>query len=442
MYVCGITAYDYCHIGHARVLAVFDTVARCLRMLGYKVIYTRNITDIDDKILARASRDNTNYNDVSERFIRAMHEDCRNLGLSEVSFEPRATEYMEQIIAMIQVLLDKGYAYTVANGDVYYDIKRFANYGQLSGQKVEALIAGVRIMPGEQKKHPADFALWKGADATEVGWKAPWSYGRPGWHIECSAMSKACLGDTFDIHGGGPDLVFPHHENEIAQSEAANQCKLASIWMHAGAVRVADGEDMSKSKGNFVRLRDVLGSYHPEILRYYLLASHYRSAIEYDERGLRDAGMALERLYRALPDQTLATPNIDADEAYTRKFIACVEDDFNVPEALAVLFELARKINKSSDTKQHLHLGGLLKTLANIFGLLQDTPDQFMRNRNQKQSFDLSDEQIERMIIQRNTARKNGDYELGDRIREQLTRAGVLLEDHDQRTTWHRKLSS
>jgi cysteinyl-tRNA synthetase len=442
MYVCGMTVYDHCHIGHARMLVVFDVIARCLRMLGYEVIYVRNITDIDDKILKRAAEANEHYSTLSGRFIDALNENCKNLRLSEASSEPRATQYIDQIVHMIQKLLDDGYAYIATNNDVYYEIERFSDYGKLSGQNPEQLMAGARVAQEKHKKHPGDFALWKAADADAVGWDAPWSYGRPGWHIECSAMCKACLGDTIDIHGGGSDLLFPHHENEAAQSEAANGQPLARYWVHAGAVRVAGGDDMSKSRGNFVRLCDVLDDYHPEVLRYYLLCAHYRSAIEYDADALVTAGVALERLYRALPEGASPPVDLDRDEKFTRQFIACLEDDFNVPEALAVLFNLARTINASSDEAERMKLGLVLKALGQPLGLLEDDADQFLRYQARNHKASLDDVQIEDLISQRNEARSQGDYALGDKIRKQLEQAGVFLEDHGKSTTWHRKMRS
>ncbi|WP_313329265.1 cysteine--tRNA ligase, partial [Stutzerimonas balearica] len=343
MYVCGMTVYDYCHIGHARVMVAFDVVARWLRHRGYELTYVRNITDIDDKIIKRASENGESFQDLVGRMIAAMHEDEARLNVLRPDIEPRATDHIAGMHAMIQTLIDKGYAYAPGNGDVYYRVGKFAGYGKLSRRKIEDLKIGARIEVDEAKEDPLDFVLWKGAKPGEPSWESPWGPGRPGWHIECSVMSTCCLGETFDIHGGGPDLVFPHHENEIAQSEAATGKLYANAWMHAGAVRV-DGEKMSKSLGNFFTIREVLEKYHPEVVRYLLVSSHYRSPINYSEDSLREAKGALERFYNGLKGLPEATPA--GGETFVERFGAAMDDDFNSPEACAVLFDMVREVNR------------------------------------------------------------------------------------------------
>src|SRR5690606_26572860 len=337
MYVCGMTVYDYCHLGHARAMVVFDMVVRYLRAQGYEVTYVRNITDIDDKIIRRAAELGVSVQELTERFIRAMHEDAAALGVLPPDHEPRATESIDGMIAMIQKLIDEGYAYVADNGDVYYAVSRFPEYGKLSGKGIEDLRAGARIEPGEAKRDPLDFALWKAAKPGEPSWPSPWGEGRPGWHIECSVMSTACLGNHFDIHGGGVDLKFPHHENEIAQSEAATGEKFVNVWMHNGHVRV-DDEKMSKSLGNFFTVREILAKYRAEQVRYFLLASHYRGPLNYTAEALENAGSALERLYLALRGLDSQQPaDLQAEPLYYERFTAAMDDDFNTPAALAVL---------------------------------------------------------------------------------------------------------
>ncbi|MGV6806647.1 MAG: cysteine--tRNA ligase, partial [bacterium] len=347
LYVCGITVYDYCHIGHARVLVAFDVITRFLRSRDWDVTYVRNITDIDDKILNRAAENDEPFDALTERMIQAMHEDERALGVLPPDIEPRATAHIDDIIDMVAKLVDNHYAYRADNGDVYYRVKRFADYGKLTNRNPEDLLAGARIEVGEEKEDPRDFALWKAAAENEVGWDSPWGRGRPGWHIECSAMSTCCLGDTFDIHGGGPDLPFPHHENEIAQSEAATGKKYVNYWMHAGAVRV-DNEKMSKSLGNFFTIRDVLTKYQPEVVRFLLLSSHYRSPINYSEDNLREAKAGLERFYMALRPYGDVAPASLTDMAhsdYLQRFNDAMNDDFNSREALSAMYDLVRDIN-------------------------------------------------------------------------------------------------
>lgn len=434
MYVCGLTTYDYSHIGHARMLVAFDVVVRHLRYAGYDVTYVRNITDIDDKILRRAEENGEYFADLTERFIKAAHEDEKALFIERPDQEPRATAHIEDIISMIRTLVDREFAYRAANGDVYYSVRQFPRYGRLSNKNPEELLAGARIEIGELKRDPRDFALWKAAQDGEVGWDSPWGYGRPGWHIECSAMSTCCLGDSFDIHGGGSDLMFPHHENEIAQSEAATGKKFATTWMHNGPVRV-DNEKMSKSLGNFFTVRDVLEKYPAEVVRYLLVASHYRSPINYSDQGLEQAWSALERLYTALrgldPD---SAPDL-ANSRFEKAWRAAMDDDFNTPEALGVLFDLAREINRQRDTdiKQATQLAKLLRRLGGLIGLLQEAPEAFMQ-RGSADAVDAAE--IDALIAQRKQARADRDWALADEIRDRLAAMKVVVEDGADGSSW------
>ncbi len=441
MYVCGMTVYDYCHIGHARVLVVFDMVNRYLRHLYGEnhVTYVRNITDIDDKIIQRAQECHEPFTRLTERFIDAMHEDAEALGVLPPDEEPRATLSMEQIMEMIQTLLDKGYAYTAQNGDVYYDVSRFSSYGKLSGKRLEELRAGERVAVDEAKEDPLDFVLWKAAKPGEPCWDSPWGKGRPGWHIECSAMSTHCLGCHFDIHGGGLDLQFPHHENEIAQSEAATGCKFVNYWMHNGFVRV-DDEKMSKSLGNFFTIREVLKRYDPEVVRYFILASHYRSPLNYSDRNLDGAKAALTTLYTALRELPAGAEVHEAAEE-ARRFHEALSDDFNTPEAMAVLFELARDINRlrsAGDVERASGQGALLRHLAALLGLLQRPPQRFLQGKS-GESGGLSDREIERLVAARNQARAEKRWAEADRIRDELKKEGVILEDSGGKTSWRRE---
>ncbi|NLY15084.1 MAG: cysteine--tRNA ligase [Gammaproteobacteria bacterium] len=433
MYVCGMTVYDYCHIGHARVMVAFDVVSRWLRQAGYAVTYVRNITDIDDKIIQRANENGEPFTELVERMIAAMHEDEAHLNVLRPDLEPRATGHIEGMFQMIQTLIDKGYAYAPGNGDVYYRVGKFAEYGKLSRIKLEDLRSGARVEVGEQKEDPLDFVLWKAAKPGEPSWSSPWGEGRPGWHIECSVMSTCCLGDSFDIHGGGPDLVFPHHENEIAQSEAATGQTYANTWMHAGAVRV-DGEKMSKSLGNFFTIRDVLAKYHPEVVRYLLVSSHYRSPINYSEDSLKEARGALERFYLALkglPQDVAAA----GGESFAGRFAAAMNDDFNTPEACAVLFDMVREINrlKGTDTNAAAALAARLRELASVLGVLQLEADDFLLAGGVDK---LAAADIEAMIALRLAAREAKDWAESDRIRDELAEQGVILEDSKGVTTW------
>ncbi|MFQ5487371.1 MAG: cysteine--tRNA ligase [Gammaproteobacteria bacterium] len=440
MYVCGMTVYDYCHIGHARVLVVFDMVVRYLRTLGYQVTYVRNITDIDDKIIARARENGETIQSLTARFIDAMHEDAAALGVLLPDEEPRATATMADIINMIERLLEKGYAYQAANGDVYCRVSRFTGYGKLSGKRLEDLRAGERVEVDTAKEDPLDFVLWKAAKTGEPSWEAPWGPGRPGWHIECSAMSTHCLGDHFDIHGGGMDLMFPHHENEIAQSEAATGHKFVNIWMHNGFVQI-DEEKMSKSLGNFFTVREVLARYQPEVVRYFILASHYRSPLNYSDGNLEQARAALDRLYNALRGLVLdEAAGVSDHEAYEARFRAAMDDDFNTPEALAVLFELAHQINRvraEGAVQRAAALGGMLHRLGAVLGLLEQDPEAYFMGAGGASG--LSDEEVEALIARRNEARSRRDWAEADRIRDQLEARGIVLEDGAGGTSWRRK---
>jgi cysteinyl-tRNA synthetase len=440
MYVCGITVYDYCHLGHGRLLAVFDVVSRFLRSQGWDLTYVRNITDIDDKILRRASEQNQDYQELTRYFIDAMLEDESRLGILRPDIEPRATDHINDIIDMIQQLLDKDHAYLASNGDVYYRVTSFESYGRLSNKNLEDLLVGARVEVDDAKEDPRDFALWKCAQASEVGWDAPWGRGRPGWHIECSAMSKDCLGATFDIHGGGPDLPFPHHENEIAQSEAANSCKYVNYWMHAGALRV-DGEKMSKSLGNFFTLREVLKHYHPEVIRYLLISSHYRSPINYSEDSLIEARAGLERFYATLrhySDVVPAALSDLADSSYYQEFVRSMNDDFNTRQALATMYELVREINSvaQAQPEKAKALAGDLKAMAGILGILQEDPQQFL---HAGAAGSVGAEEIERLVAERKQAKQEKNYARADEIRTMLLEKGVVLEDSPTGTQWRRE---
>ena len=432
MYVCGMTVYDFCHIGHARVMVAFDVVSRWLRQRGYELTYVRNITDIDDKIIRRAQENGETFEALTGRMIAAMHEDEARLNVLRPDIEPRATDHIAGMHSMIQTLIDKGFAYAPGNGDVYYRVGKFVGYGKLSRRKIEDLKIGARIEVDEAKEDPLDFVLWKAAKPGEPSWGSPWGAGRPGWHIECSVMSTCCLGETFDIHGGGPDLVFPHHENEIAQSEAATGKLYANAWMHAGAVRV-DGEKMSKSLGNFFTIREVLEKYQPEVVRYLLVSSHYRSPINYSEDSLKEAKGALERFYTAL--RGLPEASAEGGDTFVARFGEAMDDDFNSPEACAVLFEMVREINRLRDTDMQAASGlaAQLKALASVLGILQMDPDTFLQAGVEGK---VDATQVEALIAARLQARSDKNWAESDRIRDQLTAMGVVLEDGKGGTTW------
>jgi len=438
MYVCGMTVYDYCHLGHARVLVAFDVIARFLRSQDWQLKYVRNITDIDDKILKRADENGEPFESLTERFIEAMHQDEKRLGIQPPDMEPRATAHIGDITEMVQTLIDKDFAYAASNGDVYYRVSRFEHYGRLSKTNPEELLAGARVDVDQAKEDPRDFALWKKAEADEAGWDSPWGRGRPGWHIECSAMTKSCLGAHFDIHGGGPDLPFPHHENEIAQSEAANGCHYVNYWIHAGALRV-DGEKMSKSLGNFFTIRDVLEKYHPEVVRYLLVASHYRSPINYSEDSLIEARAGLERFYSALRPYAAvpATDFVDmGGSPYYQAFVEAMNDDFNTRVALASLYDLVRELNSCKDPDQAQRLAGELKAMGEILGILREDPEQFLQAGSDDT---ISAGAVEALIQERLDAKKAKNFARADEIRDELQAQGVVLEDSPQGTQWRRE---
>ena len=439
MYVCGLTTYDYAHIGHARMLVAFDVIQRYLRYTGFDVEYVRNITDIDDKILKRASENGEYFADLTERFIAATHEDEASLFIQRPDQEPRATAHIADIVAMIERLVAQDYAYRADNGDVYFSVKQFARYGKLSNKNVEELLAGARIDIGELKRDPRDFALWKSASDEDVGWDSPWGYGRPGWHIECSAMSTCCLGDTFDIHGGGSDLMFPHHENEIAQSEAATGKSFARYWMHNGPVRV-DNEKMSKSLGNFFTIRDVLKKYPAEVIRYLLVSSQYRSPINYSDQGLDQAVSALGRLYTAIRDHDVSSAKDLANSRFEKAFQAAMNDDFNTPEAMSVLFDLARECNRVAKSgeagaeQNAAQLARLLVRLGGVLGLLQGDPETFLQSGSADAEVDA--DAIDALVAQRRQARADKDWALADEIRDKLTAMDVVVEDGADGSRW------
>lgn len=436
LYVCGMTVYDYCHIGHARVMVVFDTVARYFRYSGYDLTYVRNVTDIDDKIIQRASENKEDFQALTERFIEAMHEDERALSVLPPDIEPKATELMDNIILMIETLISKDLAYVGTNGDVFYSVSKFENYGKLSGKKLEDLQAGERVGVDVAKRDPMDFVLWKMAKPEEPSWTSPWGQGRPGWHIECSAMSTCCLGNHFDIHGGGMDLQFPHHENEIAQSEGATGEKFVNWWMHNGFVRV-DEEKMSKSLGNFFTVREVLKQYRPEIIRFFVLSSHYRSPLNYSDEQLDDANAALTRLYTALRGTEKLSGSIV--EEYKQRFQQAMDDDFNTPVAFSVLFDLARELNSTKEDKERAgELAATLVELADVLGILQDDPEAFLKGGENEDGF--SEDHIDLQIQARTEAKKNKEWAKADEIRDLLKQQGVILEDvAGGVTSWRRE---
>ncbi len=436
MYVCGMTVYDYCHIGHARVLVVFDVVYRFLKHLGFDVTYIRNITDIDDKIIQRANENEEDFHALTERFIDAMHQDTDALGVLRPDSEPKATDNIPAILSMIETLVDKGYAYPADNGDVYFAVEKFNQYGKLSGKKIEDLRAGERVEVDTAKRDPLDFVLWKKAKADEPYWDSPYGNGRPGWHIECSAMSTQMLGNHFDIHGGGQDLQFPHHENEIAQSECCTGEQFVNYWMHNGFVRVNE-EKMSKSLGNFFTLRDVLKEYRAEEIRYFILNSHYRSPLNYSDEQLNLARSGLTRLYTALLDTPTAV-SVPVGSSYQQQFEAALKDDFNTADAMAVLFELTRELNKAKaeGSTEVAELAAVLKYLANLIGLLESDAAEFLQSSVSDDG--LTDAEIDAKINQRQQAKTNKDWALADQIRDELTAAGIVLEDGAEGTRWRR----
>ncbi len=438
LYVCGMTVYDYCHVGHARVMVVFDTVARYFRYSGYELTYVRNITDIDDKIIRRAHEQGVTLTELTERFIDAMHEDERALSVLPPDIEPKATQSIPDIIAMIEVLCAKDLAYVGNNGDVFYAVTKFKHYGQLSGKNLDDLQAGERVDVDLAKRNPLDFVLWKMAKANEPAWPSPWGLGRPGWHIECSAMSTCCLGNSFDIHGGGMDLQFPHHENEIAQSEGATGEKFVNLWMHNGFVRINE-EKMSKSLGNFFTVREVLKQYQPEIIRFFILSSHYRSPLNYSDEQLNDARLALTRLYTAL--RGCAEENADIDMDYKVRFEVAMNDDFNTPVALSILFDLARELNAAKEAKLEKvqDLVATLRFLGGLLGIVQGDADDFLKSGVVNGEV-VNVELIEQQIQARLAAKIAKDWSLADKIRDDLKGQGVILEDAPNGlSTWRRE---
>ena len=445
LYVCGMTVYDYCHLGHARVMVVFDMVYRWLQASGFTVEYVRNITDIDDKIIKRAAENNETIEQLTGRFIAFMHEDETRLGISRPTHEPRATQFVPGMVQMIQTLIDKDLAYPAPNGDVYYAVHRFAGYGKLSGKSLDDLRAGERVEVDPNKREPLDFVLWKAAKPGEPSWDSPWGKGRPGWHIECSVMSEHYLGAQFDIHGGGQDLQFPHHENEIAQSEGAHGHAFVNYWMHNGFVRV-DNAKMSKSLGNFFTIREVLKKFDAETVRFFILRAHYRSPLHYSDQHLQDAKQSLDGLYITLRDVPPEDVVIDWNDAYATKFKQALDDDFDSHGAVTLLFELSREVNKTKSGK----LAGLLKALGALLGLLQTDPPSHLQGisvnitENIKAASNAEAEliygapRIEQLISERLVARQTKDFARADAIRQELTKAGIIIEDTAAATSWRR----
>ncbi|HEY4743729.1 MAG TPA: cysteine--tRNA ligase [Desulfuromonadaceae bacterium] len=466
MYVCGVTVYDYCHIGHARANVVFDIIYRYLRYAGYDVTYVRNYTDIDDKIINRANREGVDYRVITERFIRAFDEDMERLGLAKPTLEPKATEHIDGIIAIIERLIAKGHAYE-ADGDVYYAVETFPGYLKLSKRNLEEMQAGARVEVGEKKRNPMDFALWKGSKPGEPWWESPWGKGRPGWHIECSAMSMRFLGETFDIHGGGKDLIFPHHENEIAQSEAANGCQFVRYWLHNGFVNI-NSEKMSKSLGNFFTIREVLERFDPETLRFFILSAHYRSPIDFSDQNLNEAQAGLERIYSCLAamDEALEKSSLppgegektfgagsagqelqEKTEQLIPRFREAMDDDFNSAQALGAVFETVRAANRFLAENTTLDAAGrslldrargAFTEVGGVLGLFGSTPRTWLDAIKSAKAgqMDISPEEIERLIAERNEARKARDFKRSDEIRDLLLAKGIQLLDSAQGTTW------
>ena len=436
LYVCGMTVYDFCHVGHARVMVVFDVVTRYLRASGYDVTYIRNITDIDDKIIARANENNETIQALTEQFITEMHRDADALGVERPTAEPKATEAISEMLAMIETLIDKGLAYAADNGDVYYDVSEFPDYGKLSGRNIEELRAGERVAVNESKQDPMDFVLWKGAKPEEPSWDSPWGKGRPGWHIECSAMSADSLGKQFDIHGGGQDLQFPHHENEIPQSEGAHGCQYVNYWMHNGFVRIAD-EKMSKSLGNFFTVREVLEQYDAEVVRYFILTSHYRSPLNYSEEQLDQAKNTLTKFYSALRYVEIDSAlDWQQDTEFAQRFKTAMDDDFNTALALSVMSDVRQVLNKpqvQENAEQKNYYASLLVSFGRVLGLFQQTADTFLAGAS-----DDDVTEIEDLINQRNQARVDKDWTKADQVRDKLTAMGIILEDAAGKTSWRR----
>lgn len=433
VYICGVTVYDYCHLGHARTYTSADVIIRYLRFRGYEVNYVRNITDIDDKIIKRANENKEDFTAVTQRFIQAMHEDFAALKLTVPDHEPRATDYIADMIKLIETIIKNGHAYVASNGDVYFDVRSFPEYGCLSHHNLDQLESGARVEVADVKRDPLDFVLWKLAKPGEPSWSSPWGEGRPGWHIECSAMSMDLLGEHFDIHAGGRDLIFPHHENELAQSQAASNKTFVNVWMHAGFLQM-DKEKMSKSLGNFITIRDVLEQHEPEVLRYLLLASHYRSPLVYAAEALHQAKQALIRFYTAL--RFLPPAERVKDSLFEQQFIAAMDDDFNTPVALSILFDLAHEVQRlrDKDNASAAAHGALLKYLSQVLGILQADPEQFLQSGK---GVDVN--KVEALIAARQRARQDKNWAEADRLRKELDQLNVIIEDGAQGTTWKSK---
>ena len=431
MYVCGMTVYDLCHLGHARSMVAFDVVQRWLKASGFRVTYVRNVTDIDDKIIKRALENGETIRALTDRMVEALHQDADALGIERPTLEPRAMDYVPQMLDMINTLQNKGLAYQASNGDVNFAVRKFPGYGQLSGKSLDQLQAGERVAVDDGKQDPLDFVLWKSAKPTEpedAKWQSSYGVGRPGWHIECSAMGCELLGESFDIHGGGADLQFPHHENEIAQSQGASGKPMAKVWMHNGFINI-DNEKMSKSLGNFFTIRDVLEVFEAETIRFFVVRSHYRSPLNYSDVHLNDARGALKRLYTALSLVKPETVSIDWTNPFAQRFQAAMNEDFGTPEAVAVLFDLASEVNRSMSS----HMAGLLKALGGVLGLLQDDPQNFLQAGS-----DVDEAAIQAHITARAAAKSAKNFAEADRIRQELTEMGIVLKDSPTGTTWER----
>ncbi len=435
LYACGNTVYDHCHIGHARSMLSFDMIVRYLRAIDYEVLYVRNITDIDDKIIQRAHDNQESWQDLTERFIKAQREDEKALGMLSPDHEPKATEHIASIIQLIEAILAKNGAYIAKNGDVYFRVRQFKGYGKLSHRNIDELDSGARIEISDIKEDPLDFVLWKISKPNEPTWDSPWGAGRPGWHIECSAMSTQLLGQPFDIHGGGLDLKFPHHENEIAQSEAACEKTFANYWMHIGLLQV-NKEKMSKSLGNFITIKEALAKHSPELIRYFMLSSHYRSPVNYSVENLQQAENSLKRLYTAIRDLPDSTQEQNLENNFVKNFHAAMQDDFNTPEAFSVLFDLAREINRlkeNQELEKAACFAHTLKSFAHLFGFLHEDPQQFLKGNRAE----MDESYIQAKILERHQAREAKDFIRADKIRQALAEQGVILEDKAGQTHWH-----
>ena len=430
MYVCGITVYDHCHLGHARAYVAFDVLARYLKYLGYKLNYVRNITDVEDKIIKKAIENSETISSITNRYILSMNKDFKDLGLLEPTIEPKATDYINEMILMIEELIKNKHAYVGKNGDVYFAVRTFEDYGNLSNKKIDELESGARVKENLDKDDPLDFVLWKMAKQEEPYWDSPWGRGRPGWHIECSAMSLSTLGKNFDIHGGGPDLIFPHHENEIAQSKCSFDQEFANYWIHSGLLKIS-GEKMSKSLGNFARIKDLLKIYHPEVIKFFLISSHYRSALDFTNESLEQAKAGLVRIYESIDEKIILKESDETDKGFIQDFELAMNDDLNTPKAISILFEIVKKINLEDDNLTKRRLVTTLKKLANIIGLLNEKPELFFQYGS-----GVDTQLIEEMILKRNLARKDKDFDKADEIRDELKSLGIILDDKADGTKW------